>query len=86
MHTHQLCNVCERTPYWKCRIQGNIIHYGVVVSVLLTSCVKAISPPTHSLPPSLPPGVQTDSPFKMEKSKIQGHGGLWTAMPAALVA
>lgn len=53
VHTHQLCNVCERTPYWKCRIQGNIIHYSVVVSVLLTSCVKAISPPTHSFPPSL---------------------------------
>lgn len=44
-----------------------MFHSGVVVGVLLTSCVKAISYPTHSLPPS----VETDGPFKEEKHKTE---------------
>lgn len=60
VYTHQLCNVCERTPYWKCRTMRKRVS-GVVVSVLLTCCVKAIRYSTHSLLPV--------TRFKMEKPK-----------------
>lgn len=47
-------------------LQGSVFHSGVVVSVLLTSCVKAISLPDNTLPP---PGVQNGKVPKKKKKK-----------------